>query len=81
MVSRPGAHELIIGVGEDPMFGPIILFGAGGTSVEVVADTAVGLPPLDMKLARDLINQTRISKLLPATATGPRPTSTPSPAP
>ncbi len=64
MISRPGAHELIVGIGEDPLFGPIILFGAGGTSVEVVADTAVGLPPLDMKLACDLMHQTRISKLL-----------------
>ena len=64
MVSRPGAHELIVGISEDPLFGPIILFGAGGTSVEVVADTAVALPPLDMKLARDLMDQTRISKLL-----------------
>ncbi len=64
MISRPGAHELIVGIGEDPLFGPIILFGAGGVSVEVVADTAVGLPPLDMKLACDLMNQTRISKLL-----------------
>ena len=64
MISRPGAHELILGIDEDPLFGPIILFGAGGTSVEVVADTAVALPPLDMKLARDLMDQTRISKLL-----------------
>lgn len=64
MVERPGAHELIVGVGEDPLFGPMILFGAGGTSVEVVADTAVALPPLDMQLARDLIDQTRISRLL-----------------
>ncbi len=64
MVDRPDAHELIIGVSEDPLFGPIILFGAGGTSVEVVADTAIALPPLDMTLARDLIDQTRIARLL-----------------
>jgi acetyltransferase len=64
MVERPGAHELIIGVSEDPLFGPIILFGAGGTSVEVVADTAIALPPLDTSLAKDLISRTRISRLL-----------------
>ena len=58
------AHELIIGVSEDKLFGPIILFGAGGTSVEVVADTAIALPPLDMNLAHDLIGQTRIARLL-----------------
>src|ERR1019366_7371569 len=46
------------------LFGPIILFGAGGTSVEVVADTAIALPPLDLKLAHDLIGQTRIARLL-----------------
>ena len=46
------------------MFGPIILFGQGGTAVEVTADHAVGLPPLNTVLARDLISRTRISKLL-----------------
>ena len=65
MVDRPkNAHELIIGVSEDSLFGPTILFGAGGTAVEVVADTAIALPPLDMKLALDLIGQTRIARLL-----------------
>jgi acetyltransferase len=64
MADRPGAHELIIGVSEDPLFGPIILFGAGGTSVEVVADTAIALPPLDAGFAADLIGRTRIAKLL-----------------
>ena len=64
MVNRPGAHELIIGVSEDNLFGPTILFGAGGTAVEVIADTAIALPPLDLKLAHDLIGQTRIARLL-----------------
>lgn len=64
MVHRPRAHELIIGVSEDATFGPILMFGAGGTSVEVVRDTGQALPPLDMKLARDLMRQTRIHKLL-----------------
>src|SRR5690606_17981690 len=44
--------------------GPVLLFGAGGTSVEVVADRAVALPPLNPPLARALIERTRISRLL-----------------
>jgi len=64
MIRLKGSHELIVGIGEDPLFGPTILFGAGGTAVEVIADSAIGLPPLDRNLARDLIDQTRISRLL-----------------
>ncbi|MCB1859594.1 MAG: GNAT family N-acetyltransferase, partial [Gammaproteobacteria bacterium] len=64
MAKRPGAHELIIGVIGDPIFGPVILFGQGGTEVEVVKDSAMALPPLNMNLARDMINRTRISRLL-----------------
>jgi acetyltransferase len=64
MVHRPGAYELIIGVAEDEQFGPLIMFGQGGTAVEVVGDRALGLPPLNMKLARDLMERTRIFKQL-----------------
>ncbi len=64
MATRPGAHEVIVGVAPDPVFGPIILFGHGGTAVEVIGDRAVALPPLNMTLARELIARTRISKLL-----------------
>jgi len=64
MVERRHAWELILGVTRDPIFGPVILFGSGGVSVEVVADTAVALPPLDAVLAGDLIDQTRVGKLL-----------------
>jgi acetyltransferase len=48
----------------DPVFGPVLLFGEGGTAVEVVADSAVALPPLNVKLARELIGETRIWKRL-----------------
>src|SRR5690606_31650342 len=41
MVRRPGAHELILGLMEDEQFGPVVLFGQGGTAVEVVRDKAV----------------------------------------
>ena len=64
MARRPNAHELIVGMTTDPTFGPVILFGAGGTTVEITADCAIGLPPLNMVLARELISRTRISKLL-----------------
>ncbi|MEO7336295.1 MAG: GNAT family N-acetyltransferase, partial [Caldimonas sp.] len=64
MVVRPQAHELIVGIATDPVFGPIVRFGAGGTAVEVLRDRAVALPPLNETLARDLVAQTRISRLL-----------------
>jgi acetyltransferase len=64
MVERRHAHELILGMTKDPVLGPAILFGAGGTSVEVVNDTAIALPPLDDMLAGDVIDRTRIGKLL-----------------
>jgi len=64
MVERPGAHELIIGVTTDPVFGPVILFGQGGVSVEIVKDRAIALPPLNLKLAKDLIMRTRVYNLL-----------------
>ncbi len=64
MVRRPRAHELIIGASLDPQFGPVILFGQGGTSVEVVADRALALPPLNAPLARALIARTRVARLL-----------------
>ena len=66
MVHRPGAHELIVGAATDPTFGPVVLFGQGGTAVEVIGDRAVALPPLNMVLARELVSRTRISRLLAA---------------
>lgn len=64
MVRRRGALELIVGLAEDALFGPIVLFGQGGTAVEVIADRAVALPPLNAHLARDLVGRTRIARLL-----------------
>ncbi len=64
MVQRPGAFELIVGASEDPQFGPVILFGHGGTAAEVLNDTALALPPLNMHLAREAIARTRVFKLL-----------------
>jgi acetyltransferase len=64
MIHRKDAYELILGITTDPVFGPIVLFGAGGTGVEAIADTAMSLTPLDLKLASELIASTRIYKLL-----------------
>ena len=64
MIRRPDAFELIVGISVDPTFGPVVLFGQGGVGVEVVADTALALPPLDLELARGLIGRTRIARLL-----------------
>jgi len=64
MIHGKLAHELIVGMSEDETFGPVLMFGAGGTAVEVVKDTAMALPPLDLKLAHDVIRETRISRLL-----------------
>lgn len=66
MVRKPNGRELIVGVSRDPVFGPVITFGAGGVLVEVLSDTAVALPPLNSFLARDLIDRTRVSKMLGA---------------
>lgn len=64
MISRPKAHELILGVSNDEIFGPIILFGHGGTVTQLVNDRSVSLPPLNMALAKQLVTSTRVYKLL-----------------
>ena len=66
MIVRPKARELIVGLADDPTFGPVIVFGQGGTAVEVISDKALALPPLDLALARDLIGRTRVSRILKA---------------
>lgn len=66
MIVKPNGRELMIGVTTDPIFGPVITFGAGGTTVEVMGDRAVALPPLNRFLAKDLIHDTRIAKMLGA---------------
>jgi acetyltransferase len=66
MVLRAKARELILGIADDPTFGPVIVFGRGGTAVEIINDKALALPPLDLALARSLISRTRVSRLLGA---------------
>ena len=66
MVVKAKARELILGLADDPTFGTVIVFGRGGTAVEIINDKALALPPLDLQLANDLIARTRVSRLLPA---------------
>jgi acetyltransferase len=66
MAHRAKARELIAGFAVDPCFGPIIVFGRGGTAAELIADTHVALPPLDLASAENLIARTRVSRILAA---------------
>jgi acetyltransferase len=63
MVKLDG-YEIIVGSSPDPQFGPVILFGTGGTLVEVFKDRALGLPPLTTTLARRMMEQTKIYEAL-----------------
>jgi len=64
MIRRGGAHELLAGMAVDPTFGPMVLFGRGGTAAEVIGDRALGLPPLNSTLTRELISRTRVARVL-----------------
>jgi acetyltransferase len=66
MMVRPKARELILGLADDPTFGTVVVFGRGGTAVEIINDKALALPPLDLQMAGDLIERTRVSRLLRA---------------
>ncbi len=57
-------YELIIGSKKDPIFGPAIVFGMGGVAVNIFKDMKVGIPPLNMTLAKMLIEETKIYELL-----------------
>jgi acetyltransferase len=64
MIHRPAAIELILGINDDPVFGPVILFGQGGTAVEQLRDTTLEFPPLNEALARAQMSRTRVWRLL-----------------
>lgn len=64
MIVKPNGRELMVGVTNDKVFGPIITFGAGGTTVEIVGDHSVALPPLNTFLVKDLIQGTHVAKML-----------------
>jgi acetyltransferase len=64
MLNLKEGYELIIGSSPDPQFGPVLLFGTGGTLVEVFKDRALGLPPLTTTLARRMMERTKIHTAL-----------------
>ena len=64
MAVRPRALELIVGLNVDRVFGPVVLFGHGGTAVELIGDTALELPPLTGGIAKALMARTRVWRLL-----------------
>ncbi|MBK7470416.1 MAG: bifunctional acetate--CoA ligase family protein/GNAT family N-acetyltransferase [Betaproteobacteria bacterium] len=66
MSVKPNGREVCIGVVRDPLFGPIITFGAGGTMIELIRDRSMELPPLNGFLARRLIERTRVAQTLHA---------------
>lgn len=66
MLSRHHARELMMGIVRDPVFGPAIVFAAGGTATEVLRDRALDLPPLNSRLIGAMIARTRVSRLLDA---------------
>ncbi|WDP87969.1 MAG: bifunctional acetate--CoA ligase family protein/GNAT family N-acetyltransferase [Desulfobacter sp.] len=59
-----GDYEIIVGAKKDDQFGPVLVFGMGGVMTEIFQDTALGLPPLNPALAREVINATKISKAI-----------------
>jgi len=62
--SVPPGTELAVGIARDPDLGPLIVVGAGGVLVELLADRAVALPPVDERTARQMISELRVSRLL-----------------
>ncbi|VUD41599.1 Acetyltransferase Pat [Thalassocella blandensis] len=61
---KENAREVLVGIVRDKVFGPVINFGSGGELAELIADKAIALPPLNRTLARELVSQTKIEKLL-----------------
>jgi len=70
MAARPAGtgrgREVLVGLTTDEAFGPVITFGAGGTMVELIADRAMELPPLNQFLAQRLIARARVAEMLGA---------------
>src|SRR6185295_3751254 len=56
--------ELLVGVREDPQFGPFMVAGLGGVTVEVLKDVAIRLLPIDADDARDMLRSLRSAPLL-----------------
>jgi acetyltransferase len=59
-----GGQEVIVGIKRDPIFGPLVMFGLGGITVEVLADVSFRLAPLTAADAEEMIDEVRSAKLL-----------------
>ncbi|MFN2166581.1 MAG: acetate--CoA ligase family protein, partial [Anaerolineae bacterium] len=59
-----GGKEIIVGMGRDPHFGPLMVFGLGGIYVEAVQDVAFRLAPFDRREAQEMINEIKCINLL-----------------
>ena len=64
MFTMHHAREVMIGIGQDEVFGPVISFGMGGTAIDIFADSNVALPPLNDYLSRSLIEGTLTARYL-----------------
>ncbi|MGI9667766.1 MAG: GNAT family N-acetyltransferase [Acidimicrobiia bacterium] len=59
-----GGHEVLVGMVEDPNFGPLIVFGLGGVFVELIGDVAFRIHPLTDVDAREMIGEVKSARLL-----------------
>jgi acetyl coenzyme A synthetase (ADP forming)-like protein len=60
----PAGHEMIVGITQDALFGPLLLFGAGGVTAELLADRALRILPVSTRDAAELVRSLRTSPLL-----------------
>jgi acetyltransferase len=66
MFKSPSGRELMVGVVRDPVFGPAISVGLGGTMVEILQDSAVALPPLNAYMVEQMLAKTKAAKYIGA---------------
>lgn len=64
MLQNYNNRELMIGILQDKVFGPVISLGMGGSLVEIIRDRAIALPPLNANIVKQLISRTHLKKLL-----------------
>jgi acyl-CoA synthetase (NDP forming) len=60
----PGGHEVLIGMTQDPNFGPLVVFGLGGIYVELLQDVAFRIHPLTDVDAGEMMRETKGFRLL-----------------
>jgi acetyltransferase len=64
MYTGANGREILIGVINDPVFGPVVTCGSGGIAVEILRDRVIALPPINAAIAHAMISRTRVAKLL-----------------